>query len=235
MHPRGKTAYYSAAGAAVRCSWMRRSSRAEMADQPLHRPHRAVGQGADRVPLDLARHLFEHVDLGDRGVADDHALHDPPDPAAAFAAWRALAAALVLVELRQPRDRLDDVGRFVHHDQRRRAEAALLGDQRVEIHQHLVADRRRQARRRRAAGDHGQQIVPAAAHAAGMALDQLAHRDRHRLLDIARLVHMAGNAEDFRPGVARARPIDENHAAPRFRIAGEMAIVSTLLTVVGQP
>ena len=61
----------------------------------------------------------------------------------------------------------------------------------------------RQARRRRAAGDHRQQIVPAAAHAAGMALDQLAHRDAHRLLDIARLVHMAGDAEDFCPGVAR--------------------------------
>src|SRR5581483_34537 len=38
---------------------------------------------------------------------------------------------------------------------------------------------------------------------AGMALDQLLHRDRHRLFDIARLVHVAGNAEDFRAGVAR--------------------------------
>src|SRR3954471_7739771 len=77
---------------------------AEMADQPLNRPHRAVGQRADRVPLDFARHLFEHVDLGDRSIADDHPLHDAPRPAAAFAARRTLAAALMLIELREPCD-----------------------------------------------------------------------------------------------------------------------------------
>ena len=31
------------------------------------------------------------------------------------------------------------------------------------------------------------------------------------------------------------RPIAANHAAPRLRIVGATAIVSTLLTVVGQP
>ena len=52
-----------------------------------------------------------------------HAVHHPHHPAGALAARRALAAALVLVELRQPRDRLDDVGGLVHHDHRRGAEA----------------------------------------------------------------------------------------------------------------
>ena len=70
-----------------------------------------------------------------------HALHHPPHPAGAFAARRALAAAFMLVELRQPRDRLDDVGRFVHHDHRRGAEARFHVAQAVEIHQHGVADR----------------------------------------------------------------------------------------------
>ena len=35
--------------------------------------------------------------------------------------------------------------------------------------------------------------------------------------------------------VLRGRPSSANHLAPRFRIAGDTAIVSTLLTVVGQP
>jgi hypothetical protein len=35
--------------------------------------------------------------------------------------------------------------------------------------------------------------------------------------------------------VLRGRPSPANHAAPRLRIAGATAIVSTLLTVVGQP
>ena len=46
--------------------------------------------------------------------------------------------------------------------------------------------RRRHHAHRRAAGDDRQQIVPAAAHAAGVLLDQLAERDRHRLFDVAR-------------------------------------------------
>src|SRR5688500_10329748 len=73
--------------------------RAEMADQALYRPHRAVGQGADRVAFDFARRVLQHVDLGYRSIADDHPLHDPPHPAGALAARGALAAALVLVEL----------------------------------------------------------------------------------------------------------------------------------------
>src|SRR5205814_469644 len=35
--------------------------------------------------------------------------------------------------------------------------------------------------------------------------------------------------------VLRGRPSEENQAAPRLRIAGDVAIVSTLLTVDGQP
>src|SRR5258707_3046891 len=37
-----------------------------------------------------------------------------------------------------------------------------------------------------------------------MALDQLPHRDRHYLFDMARLLDVAGDAEDLGPGVARA-------------------------------
>ena len=61
----------------------------------------------------------------------------------------------------------------------------------------------RDAAHRRAAGNDRQEIVPAAAHAAAMLVDQLAERDPHRLLDIAGLVHVAGNAEQLGAGVVR--------------------------------
>src|SRR3546814_5158858 len=48
----------------------------------------------------------------------------------------------------------------------------------VEVHQDVVADRLRQHRHRGAAGDHAQQVVPAADHAAGVLVDQFAQRDR---------------------------------------------------------
>ena len=115
--------------------------RPEMPDQALDRPGRGIAQSADRVAFDLPRHLVQRVDLGRFGAALDHAVHHPPHPAGAFAARRALAAAFVHVELRQPRDRLDDVGGFVHHDHRRGAQAAVHVAQAVEIHQHVVADR----------------------------------------------------------------------------------------------
>ena len=78
---------------------------------------------------------------------------------------------------------------------------------------------RQEQRHRRAARDHGEQVVPAAAHAAGMALDQLAQRDAHLLFDVARLVHVAGNAEQLGAGVVR--PADAaNQAAPRRMMSG---------------
>ena len=102
--------------------------------------------------------------------------------------------------------------------------------------------RRRHARHRRAAGDDRQQIVPAAAHAAGMPLDQLAQRDAHLLFHIAGLVHMARDAEQLgarvvglaEPGEpGRPAPQDVRHGgdgfdvvdgcrrAPQARIGGE--------------
>src|SRR5581483_6273210 len=51
---------------------------------------------------------------------------------------------------------------------------------------------------RGAAGDDGLEIVPAAANAAAMPLDQLAERDTHRLLDIAGALDMARDAKQLR-------------------------------------
>src|SRR5579862_1156089 len=187
--------------------------RAEMANEALHRPDRPVGQRADRVTLDLARHFLQHVEFSDGRVARDHPLHHPPHPAEPLSARRALATAFVFVEGREARDRAHDVGRFVHDDQSRGAEPRLLGDEAVEIHQHLVADRRGQAWRRRAARDHRHQIVPTAAHAASMALDEFPHRDRHFLFDVARALDVARDAEDLGAGVARPADAGEPRGA----------------------
>src|SRR5215472_6593043 len=71
----------------------------EVAQEALHGPCGAVAEGADRVALDLLRHLEQHVDLALVGAALRHAGEHAPHPAHALAARRALAAALVLVEV----------------------------------------------------------------------------------------------------------------------------------------
>ena len=155
------------------------------------------------MPLDLPRHRLQRVDLIDRRTTLHHAVHHPHHPARSFAARRALPAAFMLVELAEPGDRLDDVGRLVHHDNRRRAETRLHFAQTVEIHQDGVAGRLVQHRHRRAARDHREQIVPAPAHPAGIFLDQLLERNAKLLFDIAGLVHMPRNAEQLGPGILR--------------------------------
>ncbi len=107
----------------------------------------------------------------------------------------------MLVEGGKPRDRLDDIGGFVHDDNGRRAETGLHGLQAIEIHQHVVADRFRQERHGRAAGNDGKEIVPAAAHTACMFFKEFLEGDTHFLFDIAGPVHMAGNAEELGAGV----------------------------------
>ena len=149
------------------------------------------------MAFDLARHLLQHVDLGDFGAAFDHAQHHPVHPAHALAAGGALAAAFMLVEGAEALDGADQVGGFVHHDHARRAQAGFVFAQGVEIHQHIVAYAFGDHRRGGTAGDDGQQIVPAAAHAAGMAVDEFAQRHAHFFFDVAGLVHMALQAEDF--------------------------------------
>src|SRR5712671_6625191 len=79
----------------------------EMRDQALDRPRRGVTERADGVALDLPGHFQEHVDLALVGATFGHTRQDPPHPPGALAARRALAAALVLVEIGNPRDRPD--------------------------------------------------------------------------------------------------------------------------------
>ena len=124
----------------------------------------------------------------------------------------------MFVEFRQPPDRLDDVRVLVHDDHRRCAKAGFERRQRVEIHQHVFALVDGEARDRRPAGNDGLEIVPAAAHAAAMTVDQLAEWDRHRFLNHARTLDVAGDCKDFRACIALSAKAGEPAcAAPQDR------------------
>src|SRR5215204_1073061 len=84
----------------------------EMPDQPLDRPGGGVAERADGVALDLRRDFEQHVDLAPLRAAFGHAGEDAPHPARALAAGRALAAALVLVEVGDAGNRPHNVGRL---------------------------------------------------------------------------------------------------------------------------
>ncbi len=161
------------------------------------------------MAFDLGGDFQEGVDLLGIGLPARHPLHHPPHPAGAFAARRALAAALVLVEVADAGDRLDQVGGLVHHDHRRGAEAGLQGRQGVEVHRQVLADLRRDHAHRRAARDHRLEVAPPAPHAAAVILDQLAEGDRHDLLHVARPLDVAGDAEQLGAGVVGAAEAGE--------------------------
>ena len=78
---------------------------------------------------------------------------------------------------------------------------------------------------RRAAGNDGEQIVPAAANAAAMPVDQFAERDRHRLFDVAGPVDVAGDAEELGAGIVRrAEAREPRRAAAQDRPARPRSI-----------
>src|SRR5579859_1122711 len=183
--------------------------RTEVHEEALDRPGGGIAQAADGVTLDLAGDVEQQVDLLRLGLAGDHPLHDPPHPAGALAAGGALAAALVLVEVGEPGDRGDDVAVLVHDDHGGGAEAGLAGGQVVEVHQGDLALFGGDHPHRRAAGNDRLEVSPAAAYAPEMVVDELADRDRHRLLDHAGPVDVAGRAHQLGAGVLRAAEVGE--------------------------
>ena len=70
----------------------------EMADQALDRPRGRITQCTNRVAFDLFGNVEQHVNFLNLGLALHQTIHDAHHPACAFAAWRALTTAFVLVE-----------------------------------------------------------------------------------------------------------------------------------------
>src|SRR3712207_7359658 len=71
---------------------------------------------------------------------------------------------------------------------------------------------RRHHGHRGAAGDHREEVVPAAADAAAMAVDQLAEGEAHGLLYVAGLVHVARHAEQLRAQDRKSTRLNSSHA-----------------------
>src|SRR3990170_2613939 len=72
---------------------------AEILDEAFHRPGRGIAQCANGTPLDVGGDIRQHVEVLGSSLpvfdAMDHARH----PAGAFAAWRALTAGLLIIEM----------------------------------------------------------------------------------------------------------------------------------------
>ena len=211
-------------------------SRAEMADEALDRPGRRVAERADRVALDLLGDFQQHVDLALLRAALGHARQHAPHPARALAARRALAAALVLVEIGDARDRPRRCRSTCRARSRPPCRGRICSPRSVSksIGASMICSAGTSGTEE-PPGIDAEQVVPAAAHAAAMAVDQLAEGDAHLLLDVARLVRRARRRRRAwcrccswlpRPRTSRRRAAGSSRAT---------AIDSTLLTVVGQP
>src|SRR5258708_1267577 len=80
-----------------------------------------------------------------------------PNPPGAFPTGGGRAAAFGLVEIRQARNRANDVRRLVHHDRRRCAKARLELSERVEVHRTVHDLGRGNQSHRRSAGNDGEE------------------------------------------------------------------------------
>ena len=81
----------------------------KLPDPALERPAGGVPEGAEATAaLDVARHLQEEIQVLRFSLPVQNAPQDPVGPPGPLAAGRALAAGLVLVEGRDPRDRRDE-------------------------------------------------------------------------------------------------------------------------------
>src|SRR6516165_2533318 len=84
----------------------------EMPDQALHRPGCRIAERTDRMAFHPCRDVEKHVDLALLRAPFRHPRDDPPHPAGSFPARGALAAALVLVEIAEPRNGTDNIDRL---------------------------------------------------------------------------------------------------------------------------
>ncbi len=206
-------------------------------DQALDRPRRRVAERAPCAPRSRGKRREARSGsptgpaspVTSRSITHCH-------PAGALAAGRALAAALVFVELRQTRDRRDDVGRLVHHDDRRGAEA---GPHRAASLKSTGCCRRclSAGTHRRTTRNDRLEVIPARPRTPLVCLSMSSLSGTLHLSSfyVARVIFMRpGDAEDLGARIVLAPEASEPRRARR-QIVGETAIVSTLLIVVGQP
>ena len=184
-----------------------------MPDEALQRPSKRLTQSADSVTLNLLGQLLEHVDLTLAGLAFVKAVHNLVGPLRALTAGCALSAGLVVVELGKAGDGTDNVGGLVHDDDGGGTETRLCILERIEVHELVVADVLGKNGCRGTTGDDGEEIVPTALDTTAVAVDQLAKRDGHLLLNGAGVVDVAGDGEKLGSCVALTTKASEPAAS----------------------
>ena len=159
--------------------------------------------------------------------------HSQPLPSRQGVHW---PQELVHVELRQPRDRLHDVRRLVHDDDGGRAEAATgpRAARRSPSGRCRRSTSGSAAPRRRRGSPPSRLSQPPRTPPQCLSMSSR-KRDAHHLLDVARAGSRGPRCSRSWCRCCSGRPKPANQAAPRRRIVGATAIVSTLLTVVGRP
>src|SRR5262245_7275094 len=191
----------------------------ELVDEGPRRHRRAVGEGADGVPLDVVGDAQEELHVPRNGAALLESAQHAIEPARALPAGRALPARLVVEECDHVVERPHHADRIVHHHDAGRAEerSRLLHGVHVHRHVDLVGGERRH---RGAARDHRLQL-PAVRDAAGVLVDDLAQRRAHGQLvdagphDVARDAVQLGAGALLRSDAAEpSRPAqyDVRHA-----------------------
>ncbi len=147
------------------------------------------------MTLDLLRQFLQHVNLSCLRLSLLESLHDLFRPLATLSARGTLAAALVSVEGAQPRYCPDHVGAFVHDDNSSSTKTRLAIFQTIKIHELVVTHMPWQDWRRRPARDDSFEIVPTAADATTVFVDELAERNAHLFFHGGGIVDVSGDTE----------------------------------------
>src|SRR6266545_93363 len=181
------------------------------------RAGRAVAEGAEGAAEDPVADVLEGVEVLVAALPALQAQEDLAHPVGALAARGALAAGLVGVELGEVEAGAHhaDVGR--HDDHRGGAEQAAGTGDALEVHRDVEVVCGQHRGGRAAGGPRLERL--ALEHAAGRLHDHLARRHAEGELEVARVAHLAGDAEQLRSRRAlrahRAEPVDALAEDPR--------------------
>jgi len=112
----------------------------EVTDKTLHGPGSGISKRANSVTLDLEGEFLKHIDLSEVSVTFLNTSEHVDHPPSTLAAWCALTAALVLVELSQTKDSVNYVSLVVHNYNCSGTKTTLNILKSIKVHQDISAD-----------------------------------------------------------------------------------------------
>src|SRR3954468_19408539 len=201
---------------------------AELLDHRADRHRHRVAQDAQAVADDLLLDRGHDVEVHRGRLARLDALEHLVRPVRPLAAWRALAARLVAVELRRLQRDVDDRVRVVDHDDRARAEHRPRLGHRVEVVGQVEVFGLQHGRAR-AAREPELHLAPLG-RAAGEPVDDVARAHPELDLEVAGVRDVARHRHELRAGRAldaelrvllAAHPDDRRHGRERLDVVDE--------------